>query len=714
MNDKEINVRVTANTADLKSGMAGAPASVESATASIRSSFSRMRDDTRNALQSMRSEIANQVRGMMGPMSGMVDMLSTVKGGFVAVAAVAATVGLSRSVSEAADMTESAMDLSRALGITTNEASVMQAAMADVGASQAELEEAAKGLSRQLRTNEDEMRALGLATRDASGNLRPMTNLLTDSIQILNQYREGADRSIASQTLFGRGIDASSKLLLLNRDTLEQNRAAVEDLGLTVGENAVEAWGEFDSASDRAGLSVKAMVKAVGDSLMPVIVDLINLFNAVMPAAITVVRGALSGLTSAFLAVKNGVVVVWETINAMVITVAEPISGLAEAIWRAANGDFKGAGEAIKNVGTNISSAWDNAMQSMADSSVSTANRIKSLFVRDTGTGRGGMAGNKTVGGEQEKSVVARLKDYETEQIKEAFEVQKKIYRDAVNAIDKIEKDRIAMAERNKKRLVDLLAPETKKLDLKADDPGERAANQSEARTNLLSMIAQAKAALSNKEFDKAIEIGEKASALIVELKDAGAQATSVLAVQLRDVAAIQDEASAGQAQAGKAKADEAKNTLDEIKNQMEALKKVEVGIDQVQAENALLEWSRKAQAVLDAHPLKQAISMASAAALGVSTSAGASMTIPSAAGGWDIPRGMNPLTQLHEREMVLPANIADVVRGASGGGANNGVTLNLTLPGVGTFETHASPRVAEQLRSALSMESLKYGGRTR
>ena len=28
---------------------------------------------------------------------------------------------------------------------------------------------------------------------------------------------------------------------------------------------------------------------------------------------------------------------------------------------------------------------------------------------------------------------------------------------------------------------------------------------------------------------------------------------------------------------------------------------------------------------------------------------------IPSAAGGWDIPSGINPLTQLHENEMVLP-----------------------------------------------------------
>lgn len=50
----------------------------------------------------------------------------------------------------------------------------------------------------------------------------------------------------------------------------------------------------------------------------------------------------------------------------------------------------------------------------------------------------------------------------------------------------------------------------------------------------------------------------------------------------------------------------------------------------------------------------------------------GGSTSVPSAAGGFDIPAGLNPMTQLHEREMVLPAKQADVIRGmADGGGAS-------------------------------------------
>ena len=54
---------------------------------------------------------------------------------------------------------------------------------------------------------------------------------------------------------------------------------------------------------------------------------------------------------------------------------------------------------------------------------------------------------------------------------------------------------------------------------------------------------------------------------------------------------------------------------------------------------------------------------------------------IPSARGGWDIPAGINPLTQLHEREMVLPAAQADAVRQMAEGGGGDGqsVVINTT-----------------------------------
>ena len=75
------------------------------------------------------------------------------------------------------------------------------------------------------------------------------------------------------------------------------------------------------------------------------------------------------------------------------------------------------------------------------------------------------------------------------------------------------------------------------------------------------------------------------------------------------------------------------------------------------------------------------------AAVMGLMGGGGGSQTtttttrIPSAAGGWDIPAGINPLTQLHENEMVLPAEHAQTIREMAGqsGGDNSTIIINST-----------------------------------
>lgn len=53
---------------------------------------------------------------------------------------------------------------------------------------------------------------------------------------------------------------------------------------------------------------------------------------------------------------------------------------------------------------------------------------------------------------------------------------------------------------------------------------------------------------------------------------------------------------------------------------------------------------------------------------------------IPAAAKGFDIPFGSNPLTQLHQREMVLPQDIADPLRqNLAGGRVGGGDTYQIT-----------------------------------
>jgi hypothetical protein len=77
-----------------------------------------------------------------------------------------------------------------------------------------------------------------------------------------------------------------------------------------------------------------------------------------------------------------------------------------------------------------------------------------------------------------------------------------------------------------------------------------------------------------------------------------------------------------------------------------------------------------------------------------------------SAAGGFDVPAGLNPVTQLHAREMVLPAGIADPLRaslaagGGSGGAQIHADFSNATF-GAGVQPAQVKTMVVAALRQA-------------
>lgn len=101
-----------------------------------------------------------------------------------------------------------------------------------------------------------------------------------------------------------------------------------------------------------------------------------------------------------------------------------------------------------------------------------------------------------------------------------------------------------------------------------------------------------------------------------------------------------------------------------------------------------------------------------SAPAFGAAMSAAAMAYAPmaSAAGGFDIPSGVNPVTQLHAKEMVLPSKYADVIRGMADGGEGGGYdgpqSLSLSLSafdaaGVKRFLLDNRAELADALKSA-------------
>lgn len=412
--DQNLDILIRADASGVKSGMDSAKDSVQSANAAIANSAKQMADATKaaaaqvaqaqaqvasqttQATSGMAASLKEHTANMASSFKGMTESMQSGFGGlsgaigfvtkhFAALAAVVAGVGVFKEgIEESKKFTSEAVKLGKALGITATEASTLNVALGDIYTDAETFIGASTMLSRQLRTNEESLQKMGLATRDSSGEYRNMKDLMMDSIQVLQGYKEGVDRTLAAQTMFGRGAGDVTSLMKLNNEVLDAAKQKQEELGLIVGVENVEATKRYKAAMNDVGDVMSAIKKVIGDAVMPVFTKLGEWFAVIGPAAVTVIKGAIGGLTAVFWALKNGVVVVWETINAMVVTVAEPLRALAAAMGKALQGDWAGAKAEIAGIGDVIGGAWGGAMDEMYKSSVETSNRIGELFGKPT------------------------------------------------------------------------------------------------------------------------------------------------------------------------------------------------------------------------------------------------------------------------------------------------------------------------------------------
>lgn len=322
----------------------------------------------------------NSFEHMTGP-------LGALQSKFIAIGALLAGGQVFKAaVEESQKLTGEALALSKAMGISTTEAGALNIALGDIYSGAEEFIGASQQLSRQLRTNEEGLNGMGLRTREANGEYRNMQDLMLDAIKVLSTYKEGTDRTLAAQTMFGKGAGEVTQLLKLNNEVIEEARKKQEALGLVVGVENVEANKQYKAAMNDVGDVMSAFKKTIGDAVMPILTKLADWFNTIGPAAVQITRLAIGGLVSAFWILKHAVVVVWETINAMVVTVAEPIRAVGESIGKALTGDFEGAKAALTSIPKEISAAWGQANKEIGDSAAEIDKKISNLFGKPTAT----------------------------------------------------------------------------------------------------------------------------------------------------------------------------------------------------------------------------------------------------------------------------------------------------------------------------------------
>lgn len=340
--------------------------------------------------------------------------------------------GIAKSaIDETVKFNKESNALARTLGITAAEASVLNIALGDIYQDTTALTGAVAKMTRALNEDEDKIKALGVATRDSNGNFRNSLTIFQEVTEKLGKFKEGTDRNIEAAKIFGKSWQDVLPMVKLTGQSMEEARVKAESLGLVITEQSGKSVADYRASMNDVGDVLLGVKNAIAQALMPTLSWMGNWFASIGPGLVMVFQGAIGGLASAFDLLGTGVRVVWEIINAFVVSVAEPIKAIGTAFVKMLSGDMQGAADAVSAMPKVIAGAWTGAFGAMTKSATETSNAIQSRFgngtiaapKRDGETSTGGGKGGGKGGGAKETN---RMQLWEAELTAQKVVVQEK------------------------------------------------------------------------------------------------------------------------------------------------------------------------------------------------------------------------------------------------------------------------------------------------
>ena len=341
------------------------------------------------------------MKGMAEEMEATVRGLKTVFTNLVAPLAILGGLEFfKKTVDETKDWTVEAQRLARTLGITTEQASILNLAIGDIHGTSDEYLAAAGKLIKTLGSNEEAFHRLGVVTRDQNGRLREAPTIMAEVNQKLSELKAGADRGVAASQIYGKSWKDVLLYLNMTPEIMEEARKKAERLNLIVGGDAVAATEAYRASMNELEDTVKALKIRIGQELMPVMTEFNNSVAKNGPDALSALGIGIALVVTAFKSVSFAIEAVVQTIITMGMAVARVMGGIWDAMGWATVGQFGKAKDAIKagftgldqeitagnaviqkdweNLGMSLNLLWDPSLRPKAASSK-----------KDAGTGAG-------------------------------------------------------------------------------------------------------------------------------------------------------------------------------------------------------------------------------------------------------------------------------------------------------------------------------------
>ena len=241
------------------------------------------------------------------------------------------------------------------IGIPVEHLSQLQHAAELSGVSMEELETGLRRLSQNMVQDADKFEALGIAVRDANGEMRPTIDVMDDLADVMAAMPDGAEKTALAMDLMGRSGAGLIPMFNDGADAIRAMREEADQLGLTISQDTAAAAQAFNDNITRITGAGRGFWRMISANLAPtlerfsgILVDLVNRFGDMSPRMQSILsNGALMlAVITPLVAVVGALVGAVALIGVPLLAAGAAIAGVS-AILITFWDDIKAAGAAV-------------------------------------------------------------------------------------------------------------------------------------------------------------------------------------------------------------------------------------------------------------------------------------------------------------------------------------------------------------------------------
>lgn len=256
------------------------------------------------------------------------DAVSAVNKYVMGFAAVLAGGGaLKKFINDANEWNATAGKMSAQLGVTSQQASVLNVALQRLGIDSDTYLSASQKLSKQIQSNGQAFDVLGVSVRDATGAYRPVTEVMGEVNEKLAAIKNPIEQNIAGQQVYGKGWAEVRAILKLTADQMAAAEVRARQLNLIVGPEGVAMSKQYQMQMRDLGLVGKSLEVQFGNALLPVFTRMGAFLGGEGPKMGQVFARVLEGIGFAAAATWLALKDMGDAIGAMAAQAAALLSG---------------------------------------------------------------------------------------------------------------------------------------------------------------------------------------------------------------------------------------------------------------------------------------------------------------------------------------------------------------------------------------------------